>query len=71
MIHHKNLKQHCKQDTHKEWCSLNAVERILFTTAKYCLEIKNIIKRYTRVLTKNGLIKNVVLRDTNWENFLI
>ena len=79
MIHHKNLKQHCKQETRRMIhdflvdsrpdkhvnSSLDAVERILFTTAKHCLEIKNIIKRYTRVLTKNGLIKNVVLRDTN------
>ena len=54
----------CRTDKHIN-SSLDAVERILFTTAKHCLEIKNIIKRYTRVLTKNGLIKNVVLRDTN------
>ena len=54
----------CRPDKHIN-SSLNAVERILFTTVKHCLEIKNIIKRYTRVLTKNGLIKNVVLRDTN------
>jgi len=51
----------CRKDKHIK-TSLDAVERILFTTAKHCLEIKNIIKRYTRVLTKNGLIKNVVLR---------
>ena len=29
--------------------SLDAVERILFTTAKHCLKIKNIKKRYTRL----------------------
>ena len=50
--------------------SLKAVERILFTTAKRSLKRKS-KKRYicTRLssvsLTKNGLIKNVVLRDTN------
>ena len=49
--------------------SLDALERILFATAKHCLKIKNVKRRYTRLssvrLTKNGLIKNVVLRDTN------
>ena len=54
----------CRTDKHIN-SYLDAVERILFTTAKRCLKIKNIIERYTRVLTKNGLIKNVVLRDTN------
>ena len=29
--------------------SLDAVERILFTTAKHCLKIKNVKKRYTRL----------------------
>ena len=29
--------------------SLDTVERILFTTAKHCLKIKNIKKRYTRL----------------------
>ena len=54
----------CRTDKHIN-SSIDAVERILFTTAKHCLKIKNIIERYTRVLTKNGLIKNFVLRDTN------
>ena len=54
----------CRTDKHIN-SSLDALERILFTTAKHCLKIKNTIERYTRVLTKNGLIKNVVLRDTN------
>ena len=49
--------------------SLDTIERILFTTAKHCLKIKNVKKRYTRLSSvssnKNGLIKNVVLRDTN------
>ena len=29
--------------------SLDTVERILFTTAKHCLKIKNVKKRYTRL----------------------
>ena len=65
MIHDKNLKQHCKLETYRQWhmiflltvgqtntlinSSLDTVERILFTTAKHCLKIKNIKKRFTRL----------------------
>ena len=56
--------------------SLEAVERILFATTKHCLKSKS-KKRYTCTrlssvsLTKNGLTKNVVLRDTNCGNLPI
>ena len=35
--------------------SLDAVERILFTTAKHCLKIKNVEKRYTRLSSVNDI----------------
>ena len=46
--------------------SLDAVENFLITTAKRCLKIRVVKKRHIKSsLTQNGLIKNVVLRDTN------
>ena len=49
--------------------SLDAVETIFTTTAKRCLKIKSTKKDDIRYLsTKNGSIKNVVSRDTNYEN---
>ena len=38
----------CRTDKHIN-SSLDAVERILFTTAKHCLKIKNVKRRYTRL----------------------
>lgn len=50
--------------------SLGAVETIFITTAKRCLKIKTTKKMTTKNIfqRKNGSVKNVVSRGTNYEN---